>query len=60
MTDQTDPPTEQPPLEVPVSTVAPPSSSGVSRIPVLPFAIAIVAILAGGALFLSGYSMGRQ
>ena len=28
--------------------------------PVLPIAIVIVALLAGGALFMSGYSMGRQ
>src|SRR5918995_417949 len=30
------------------------------RLSVLPLAIAIVAILAGGALFMSGYSLGRQ
>jgi carboxyl-terminal processing protease len=30
------------------------------RLPVLPLAIALVAILAGGALFMSGYTMGRQ
>jgi carboxyl-terminal processing protease len=30
------------------------------RLPVLPLAIVLVAILAGGALFMSGYTMGRQ
>ena len=30
------------------------------RLPVLPLAIALVALLAGGALFMSGYTMGRQ
>jgi len=30
------------------------------RIPVLTIAIALVAVLAGGALFMSGYSLGRQ
>ena len=30
------------------------------RLPVLPLAIALVAMLAGGALFMSGYTMGRQ
>ncbi len=30
------------------------------RLPMLPLAIGIVAVLAGGALFMSGYSMGRQ
>ena len=59
MTDQTDQ-TDPPALDVPASPVTTSAPSGVSRIPVLPFAIAIVAILAGGALFLSGYSMGRQ
>jgi carboxyl-terminal processing protease len=31
-----------------------------SRLPILPLAIALVAVLAGGALFMSGYTMGRQ
>jgi carboxyl-terminal processing protease len=35
-------------------------SSRPRRLPVLPVAIAVVALLAGGALFVSGYSMGRQ
>ena len=30
------------------------------RVPILPIAIALVAVLAGGALFMSGFSMGRQ
>lgn len=30
------------------------------RSPILPIAIVVVALLAGGALFMSGYSMGRQ
>ena len=30
------------------------------RLPILPLAIVIVALLAGGALFMSGYTMGRQ
>ena len=30
------------------------------RLPVLPLAVGLVAILAGGALFMSGYTMGRQ
>jgi carboxyl-terminal processing protease len=30
------------------------------RLPILPLAIVIVAVLAGGALFMSGYTMGRQ
>jgi carboxyl-terminal processing protease len=29
-------------------------------LPILPLAVALVAILAGGALFMSGYTMGRQ
>ena len=31
-----------------------------ARLPILPLAVALVAILAGGALFMSGYTMGRQ
>jgi carboxyl-terminal processing protease len=30
------------------------------RVPVLAIAVALVAVLAGGALFMSGYSIGRQ
>ncbi len=32
----------------------------VRRVPIIPMAIALVVLLAGGALFMSGYSMGRQ
>ena len=46
-------------LDVPVSPVIVPSRTGRS-IPILPVAIALVAVVAGGALFMSGYSMGRQ
>jgi carboxyl-terminal processing protease len=46
-------------LDVPVSPVTVPSKTGRS-FPILPVAIALVALLAGGALFMSGYSMGRQ
>lgn len=46
---------------VPVTPVTPARSSRSSRgLPVLATAIAIVAVLAGSALFVSGYSMGRQ
>jgi len=64
------PPTETDPepairpdtLEIPVAPVAPdtPGTSPGRRVPILPIAIALVAIMAGGALFMSGYSMGRQ
>jgi carboxyl-terminal processing protease len=61
-------PSDPPPptsLEVPVTPVLPPTTSDVApppgrRVPILPIAIALVAIMAGGALFMSGYSMGRQ
>ena len=46
-------------LEVPVAPVQAPSAGG-RRAPILPIAIAVVALLAGGALFMSGYTMGRQ
>ncbi len=45
-------------LEVPVGPVGTPRTE--RRLPILPLAIGLVAILAGGALFMSGYSMGRQ
>jgi carboxyl-terminal processing protease len=61
-------PSDPPPptsLEVPVTPVLPPTTSDVApppgrRVPILPIAIALVAVMAGGALFMSGYSMGRQ
>lgn len=43
---------------VPTSAVVPRAPG--RRLPILPMAIALVAILAGSALFMSGYSMGRQ
>ncbi len=46
-------------FDVPVTPVAPRSQSG-RRLPVLALAMALVAILAGSALFMSGYSLGRQ
>jgi carboxyl-terminal processing protease len=55
------------PTEAPSAVVDPPSPALVEpvaaaprRIPVLPISIALVAILAGSALFMSGYSLGRQ
>jgi carboxyl-terminal processing protease len=67
---ETDPmlPNDPPPptsLEVPVTPVLAPGTPPVAtdpgrRLPILPLAIALVAIMAGGALFMSGYSMGRQ
>ena len=58
-------------LEVPMTPVLPPPTehSGAPadpgagparRSPVLRIAVVVVALLAGGALFMSGYSMGRQ
>ncbi len=46
-------------FDVPLTPVAPRSQSG-RRLPVLALAMALVAILAGSALFMSGYSLGRQ
>jgi carboxyl-terminal processing protease len=45
-----------PAVFAPVAVPRPPRP----RIPVLTIAIALVAVLAGGALFMSGYSLGRQ
>ncbi|MFP5343371.1 MAG: S41 family peptidase [Candidatus Limnocylindria bacterium] len=57
-------PSDPPPptsLEVPVTPVSPPGAERAGRrIPILSLAVALVAIMAGGALFMSGYSMGRQ
>ena len=44
-----------PPFEPPTASAPAPVV-----VPILPLAIALVAILAGAALFLSGYSLGRQ
>jgi carboxyl-terminal processing protease len=42
-------------------TVAPPPGGGrLRRSPILPLAIAVVAVLTGSTLFVSGYTMGRQ
>jgi len=46
-------------LDVPPSPVLIPSAPRRS-VPILPIAIIVVALLAGGALFMSGYTMGRQ
>ncbi len=55
-TSESEPSTD---FNVPVTPVAPRSQSG-RRLPVLALAMALVAILAGSALFMSGYSLGRQ
>ena len=50
-----------PALAEPVPAVAEPVPGSIARhVPVMPIAIALVVILAGASLFLSGYSMGRQ
>ena len=60
MIPPTDSTTERPDaLEVPLAPVVMPTPPR-RRFPMLPVAIAIVTVLAGGALFMSGYSMGRQ
>jgi carboxyl-terminal processing protease len=55
------PPDPEPPdrPDVPIHPAAPTLTSRPTS-PVLPIAIVVVALLAGGALFMSGYSMGRQ
>jgi carboxyl-terminal processing protease len=50
-------PPERP--DVPLPTLRIPSRPRRS-LPILPIAVAVVALLAGGALFMSGYTMGRQ
>ena len=45
-------------LEVPVAPVI--ASDPGRRSPILLVSIIVVALLAGGALFMSGYSIGRQ
>ena len=60
MIPPTDSTTERPDtLEVPLAPVVMPTPPR-RRFRMLPVAIAIVTVLAGGALFMSGYSMGRQ
>jgi carboxyl-terminal processing protease len=56
--DQPDAPAPLGFWQPPAPVVRPPPAA--RRLPVLPLAIALVAILAGGALFMSGYTMGRQ
>ena len=47
-------------VDVPVMAVAPGVHRADRRIRALPMAIAVVVVLGGSALFMSGYSMGRQ
>jgi carboxyl-terminal processing protease len=47
-------------LDVPVTAVSPPIHVVRRRVRTLPLAIAVVVVLGGSALFMSGYSMGRQ
>jgi carboxyl-terminal processing protease len=54
-----DPPPAEPGI-VPATTPVTAVSRSRRRFPVVHVAVAIVAVLAGSALFLSGYSMGRQ
>jgi carboxyl-terminal processing protease len=58
-----DPPSPDPGIrvtpDVPTTAVEPAAGPG-RRLPVVPFSIALVAVLAGSALFLSGYTLGRQ
>ena len=61
-----EPPAVEPPEPVVTQPVAPVGSSSgqtsgpARRLPILPIAVALVAILAGGALFMSGYSLGAK
>ena len=48
---------ERPDVPVTQPVIPPPTRRSV---PILPMAIVVVALLAGGALFMSGYTMGRQ
>ncbi|MGZ9277337.1 MAG: S41 family peptidase [Candidatus Limnocylindrales bacterium] len=48
------------PPEVAVGAVMPDRSTSGLHIPILAISIALVALMAGGALFMSGYTMGRQ
>jgi carboxyl-terminal processing protease len=47
-------------LPVPITPVIAADHAGRRRIRLLPISIAVVVVLAGSALFISGYSMGRQ
>jgi carboxyl-terminal processing protease len=47
-------------LDVPLTAVSPPVPVAGRRLRALPLAVAVVVILGGSALFMSGYSMGRQ
>jgi carboxyl-terminal processing protease len=47
-------------VPIPVTPVTEASQAARRRIRLLPISIAVVAVLAGSALFLSGYTMGRQ
>jgi hypothetical protein len=58
-----EPPQVEPPqVESPQVEPAPAESPArpARRTPILPIAVAMVAILAGGALFMSGYSLGAK
>ena len=48
------------PVDPDTVTPDPPSAAEPRRIPLLAISIALVAVLAGSALFLSGYSLGRK
>jgi carboxyl-terminal processing protease len=49
------------PVEVPMTTKAsPPVRLASRRVPAIALAVAVIVILGGSALFMSGYSMGRQ
>ena len=48
------------PVDPDTVTPDPPSAAELRRIPFLAISIALVAVMAGSALFLSGYSLGRQ
>ena len=46
--------------DLPVPPASPPAGHASRRVRALPLSIAVVVILGGSALFMSGYSMGRQ
>ncbi len=52
-------PSTEPPTAGPL-TPSPVQGGPPRRLPILPIAVALVAILAGGALFMSGYSLGAK